>query len=319
MKAFVIQKYGSVDDIEPVEMAIPAVGDDQVLVRVKAAAVNPADLKVITGKNGGKFIHSAKSPIGLGFDFSGVIEQVGDRVTGFKPADAVFGFLPYSRKTRQGSFAEYVVVNSATIARKPASISHTEAAAAATTASTALQALVSIGGIKPGQKVLINGASGGVGSYAVRIAKEFQTEVWGTGSAANLDYLKSIGADRAIDYRKTTLGDIPETFDMVFDVASNSSFGQCQGILAPGGVYITLMPSLGLLTGKVRAFLAGKKCALCIVQPKTENLARIADLMAKQVISNMVTAVYPVSELPDALRKFAAGGVRGKIGIVVEE
>lgn len=161
MKAFIIKRYGAMSDIEQVEIAYPLISNDEVLVRVKSAAINPADIKVITGKNGGKFIHSGKSPIGLGFDFSGVIKETGVEVSGFIQGDEVFGFLPYSRKTTKGSFADYVVVKSDTIAKKPSSISHTEAASAATTASTALQALVNIGGIKPGQKILVNGASGG--------------------------------------------------------------------------------------------------------------------------------------------------------------
>lgn len=205
MKRFVINGYGKIGDIEQVEVDYPKVGNDEVLVQVKSAAVNPADIKVITGKNGGKFIHSGKPPIALGFDYSGVIRETGGEIAGFKNSDEVFGFLPYSRKTEQGSFAEYIVVKNGTFARKAPSISHTASASAATTASTALQAFDHGGGIKQGQKVLINGASGGVGSYAVQIAGHIGSEVWGTSSKKNLEYIKSIGVDHALDYQKISL------------------------------------------------------------------------------------------------------------------
>ena len=319
MNAFIIKRYGAISDIEQLEIDYPTIGNDEVLVRVKSAAINPADNKVITGKNGGKFIHSGKSPIALGFDFSGIIKETGVEVSRFIQGDEVFGFLPYSTKTTQGSFADYVVVKSGTIAKKPSSISHTEAATAATTASTALQALVDIGGIKQGQKILVNGASGGVGSYAVQIAKSYEAEVSGTCSAMNLDYIKSIGVDHAMDYQQISLKDLAEKFDIILDAVSNSSFGECSGILVSPGVYITLLPSLRLVTGKIRSIFSTRKCALCFVRPKTADLAKIARMIEEKVISTPVATTFPIAELQKALEKFIAGGVRGKIGIVIEE
>jgi NADPH:quinone reductase-like Zn-dependent oxidoreductase len=319
MKAFIIKRYGTIGDIEQVEIDDPTISNDEVLVRVKSAAINPADIKVITGKKGGRFIHSGKSPIGLGFDYSGVINETGAEVSQFKQGDEAFGFLPYSTKTRQGSFADFVVVKCDTLAKKPSSITHAEAATAPTTASTALQALVDIGGIKQGQKILVNGASGGVGSYAVQIAKSYEAEVWGICSASNLDYIKSIGADHALDYKKTALKDLAEKFDIILDAVSNSSFGECSGILAPKGVYITLLPSLGLVTGKIQSMFSVRKCALCFAQPRTADLAKIAKMIDEKVISAPVAETYPIAELQAALEKFKAGGVKGKISIVVEE
>jgi len=319
MKALIIKKYGTISDIEQVEIDYPAIDKDDVLVKVKSAAVNPADIKVITGKNGGKFIHSGKSPICLGYDFSGVIQDAGIEVPGFAPGDEVFGFLPYSMKTTQGSYADYVVVKSNRVAKKPSTITHTEAATAATTAGTALQALVNIGKIKPGQKIMVNGASGGVGSYAVQIARSFETEVWGTCSAGNIDYIKSMGIEHALDYKKTALNDLSEKFDIILDAVSNSSFGKCFGILAPKGVYITLLPSFAFITGKIRSMFSTKKCEVCVVQPKTADLAKIAGMIDEKVISTSVAAAYPLADLQKALEKFAAGGVRGKIGIVIED
>ena len=318
MRAFTIKRYGAISDIEQLELDEPPFGNNEVLVRVKSAAVNPADVKVVTGKKGARFIHSGKSPIRLGYDFSGVIKATADDVSGFVQGDEVFGFLPYSAKTTQGSFADYVVAKSGAIAKKPASISHTEAAAAATTASTALQSLVDIGGIKHGQRILINGASGGVGSYAVQIAKSYEAEVWGTSSAGNLDFLKSIGADRGLDYRNISLKNLGEKFSIILDAISNSSFGECAGILAPHGVYVTLLPSLRFISGKLRSFFSSKKCAACIVQSRKEDLARIARMIDENVISTQLAAVFPVDDLQKALATFTAGGVKGKIGIVIE-
>lgn len=319
MKAYIIKKYGTIGDIAQAEIDDPTIGNDEVRVRVKSAAINPADIKVITGKNGGKFIHSGKSPIGLGFDYSGVINDTGVEVSQFKQGEEVFGFLPYSRKTKQGSFADFVVVKSDTLAKKPSSIAHAEAATAPTTASTALQALVDIGGIKQGQKILVNGASGGVGSYAVQIAKSHEAEVWGICSESNLDYIKSIGADHALDYKKTALKDLAEKFDIILDAVSNSSFAECSGILAPKGVYITLLPSLGFVTGKIQSMFSTRKCALCFAQPRTADLAKIAKMIDEEVISAPVSDTYPIAELQAALEKFNAGGVKGKIGVIVEE
>jgi NADPH:quinone reductase-like Zn-dependent oxidoreductase len=318
MKAFIIKRYGSTNDIEQVEIDYPPIGKNEVLVKVMSAAINPADIKVITGKKGGKFIHSGKSPITLGFDFSGVIEKIGGAVSEFMPGADVFGFLPYSSKTTQGSFADYVVVNCDTIAKKPTSISHTEAATAATTASTALQALVNIAGIKQEQKILVNGASGGIGSYAVQIAKSYDAEVWGTCSAANFDYIKSIGVDHALDYQQSSLKDLAEKFDIILDAVSNSSFGECTGVLSSNGVYVTLLPSFRYVTGKTRSLFSTRKCAVCVVQPRTSDLTQLATMIEKNIITTPVAATFPVTELQKALEKFMAGRVRGKIGIEVE-
>ncbi|MBI9086077.1 MAG: NADP-dependent oxidoreductase [Desulfobacterales bacterium] len=319
MKAFVMKKYGTIADIEQIHCVEPALGHGMVRASVRAAAINPADLKVISGKDGGRFIHSARPPIGIGYDFSGVIQETGAGVSRFVPGDEVFGFLPYSRKTIQGSFADCVVVKSDTIAKKPASVSHVEAATAATAASTALQALVDIGRIAAGQKVLINGASGGVGSYALQIAKGLGAEVWGTCGSAGLDYIRSLGADHVLDYRKENIEDLFEKFDIVFDVVSNASLGRLTGILAPKGVYVTLLPSLGLVTGKIRSLFSSQKCEVCIVQPRTADLEKIADMIDGKELATPVAEVYPVSDLKTALQRLAESGVRGKIGIIVND
>ncbi len=171
MKAYVIRRRGVIDDIEQTDIKTPALGPGQVRVKVRGAALNPADTKVISGKDGGKFVHSGKSPIQLGFDFSGVIEELGAGVSGPEIGQEVYGHLPYSTKATQGSFADYVVIEAGAIAPKPATLGHAEAATLPTAAGTALQCLETLGDIGTGQKVLINGASGGVGGFAIQIAR----------------------------------------------------------------------------------------------------------------------------------------------------
>ncbi len=319
MKAFVIKRYGTIGDIEQVEIDGPTVGMDEVLVRVKSASINQADINVITGTNGARFIHSAKSPIRLGFDFSGVIEEMGGKVSQFKTGNDVFGFLPYSSKTTQGSFADFVAVKSSTIARKPSSISHAHASTVGTTASTALQALVKIAGITSGQKVLVNGASGGVGTYALQMAKSYHAEVWGSCSESNSEYVKSMGADHCLDYKKTNIYDLNQKFDIVFDVVSNSSFGKCSGILASKGVFITLLPTVDFVNGKIQSLFSSKRCTFFGVKPTTVDLIKIARMIDDEVISTPVTLTYPIAELQKALEKITLGGVQGKIGIVIED
>lgn len=319
MKAMIVNEYGTIDDIRQADIECPEVGSGDVMVKVKTAAVNPADIKSVTGKDGGKFIRSGKKPIRLGFDFSGTVEETGSEVTGFAVGDDVFGFLHYSTKTTQGSFGEYVVVHSGTIAKKPVSVSHPEAAAAATTGSTALQSLVDIAGISKGQKVLVNGASGGVGSYGVQIARSFVATVWGTCSENSIDFVKSLGAEHVIDYKKTAITDLTEKFDIILDAVSNSSYGECTGILAPKGVYITLLPSLGFLTGKIRSLFSSRKCSACIVKPKSADLAKLAEMMESKTITSPVAATYPLAQLKEALKTFTAGGTKGKIAITVDE
>jgi NADPH:quinone reductase-like Zn-dependent oxidoreductase len=235
MRAAMLHGNGHLDSVRMGEIDAPTMGKDEILVRVRAAAINPADLKVVSGTDGGAFLHAQNFPTAFGFDFSGIVESVGRDVQGRSVGDEVFGFLAYSRSTRQGSFADLVVVTPDTVGDKPPNISHEEAAAAATAGSTALQALEDKGRLRSGHKVLVNGASGGVGSYAVQIASQLGAEVWGTASTAKADFVKSLGAARVIDYKTTPLANIDGKFDVVLDAASRSSFGEVSSILQPGG------------------------------------------------------------------------------------
>jgi len=292
-------------------------GKDEILVRVHGAATNPADLKVVTGKHGGGFLHAKNFPMTFGFDFSGVVEAVGDEVQGRSVGDEVFGFLAYARSTKQGSFAELVSVKPDTVGDKPSNITHEEAAATATVGCTALQALTDKGGLQSGQRVLINGASGGVGSYAVQIASELGAEVWGTASAAKADFVKSLGAARVIDYKAARLGDIGEKFDVVLDAAAMSSFGEVSAVLAPGGAYVTLLASLGLLTGMLASFFSSKRCGVVVVKSRTNDLNRLANWLEAGKLRASVDAIFPLEQLSAALAAQKAGQTQGKLAITL--
>ncbi len=317
MRAYAIDQYGGLEHLRVRDIATPAVGDDALLVRVHGASLNPADWKVITGREGGRFLHAASFPLVPGFDFSGVVEKVGSHVHGVSIGASVFGFLPYSKQNRQGSFAEYVSVPASTVALKPAEVGHVEAACAATTASTALQALHDKGGLARGQRVLINGASGGVGGYAVQIAKNAGAEVWGTCSAAHMDEVAEDGADRVIDYRKTPIDAISGRFDIIFDAAAATSFNACRPMLNTGGAYITLLPSIGLLTGKIRALFSRRQCRMLIVKSRRSDLTRLAELMSAGRLRHRIAATYPFDQIPDALQYMHTGRFAGKIGIAI--
>ena len=326
MKAWILPKNGTIDDIALGELDKPTAGSGEILVRVMAAAVNPADVKVISGRDGGGFLHAKNFPFAIGFDFSGEVEAVGANASVYQPGDQVFGFLPYSSKNRQGSFAEYVVVSEDSVGRKPASLAHTDAASVATAGSTALQGLRDEAGLAAGQRVLINGASGGVGSYAVQLAKHEGAEVWGTCSASNVDFVTGLGADRVVDYRSTPLADIGAAddggartrFDIVYDAASVSSYAACTPLLTGKGTYLTLLPSLSWATGKMRALFSGRSCKFVIVKGLRADLDHLAALIEGGSLTVHVAETYGIADLPTALRRLADGKVQGKVAVTVD-
>jgi NADPH:quinone reductase-like Zn-dependent oxidoreductase len=315
MRAAILDKNGAFDTLRVGEIGAPAHGADEILVRVHAAAVNPADLKVVTGKDGGGFIHAMKFPMAVGYDFSGVVEQVGAKVTTRAVGDAVFGHLAYSRKTRQGSFAQYVAVKPDAVGAKPSSVSHEDAAASATVGCTALQALRDKGRLRAGQRVLVNGASGGVGSFAVQIARALGAEVWGTASAAKADFVRDLGASRVIDYRETPLSSIGETFDVLLDAASMSSFQKTRHLLEPKGAYVTLLPSASLLGGVLLSLFSSTRCTFVTVQSRAADLQQLGSWLRSGELRASVEKVYALHEVASALTALQSGTVQGKLAV----
>jgi len=317
MKAMVYYEYGSPDNLEMQEIDIPAVKEDQVLVNVHAASVNRHDWHFLTGTPfmarmmaGG--LLKPKNRV-LGSDVAGRVEAVGAKVKRFQPGDEVFG------STRHGCFAEYVCVSEEEVVPKPANVTFEEAAAVGAAASTALQGLRDAGQIKPGQQVLINGASGVVGTFAVQIAKSFGAVVAGVCSTRNLDMVRSVGADQVIDYTREDFTQKGQRYDLIFDVAAKLSFSDCRRVLSPKGIYVTTEFSpVRVLEGLWASMTGDRKLVSFLAKPpNSTDLAFIRDLLENGQVTPIIDRRYPLSEAPEALRYLGQGHARGKVVITM--
>jgi NADPH:quinone reductase-like Zn-dependent oxidoreductase len=313
----VYHDYGSPDNLELQEIKVPAIEDDKVLVKVHAASVNWHDWHFLTGTPfmarimaGG--LLKPKNRV-LGSDVAGRVEAVGANVKQFRPGDEVFG------STRHGCFAEYVRVSEEEVVTKPASITFEEAAAVGAAASTALQGLRDAGQINPGQQVLINGASGGVGTFAVQIAKSFGAIVTGVCSTRNLDMVRSIGADQVIDYTQEDFTQLGQRYDLIFDVAAKLSFSDCKRALAMQGVYVTTEFSPALALRGLWASMTGdQKLVSHLAKPSnTEDWALMRELLESGQVRSVIDRRYTLSEVPEALRYLGEGHARGKVVIML--
>jgi len=324
MKAIVRSKYGSPDVLELREIEKPAVEDDHVLVRVHAASVNAGDWHSMRGKPyiirlmlGGLFKPRTKNAV-LGGDLAGRVEAVGGNVTEFQPGDEVFGM---SIRT----FAEYVSVRRVGIVRKPVNLTFEQAAAVPVAGTTAVQGLRDKGHIRPGQKVLINGASGGVGTFAVQIAKSFGADVTAVCSPRNVDMVRSLGADRVIDYTREDFTRDGQQYDLIFDVAGNHSFSECRRVLSPNGTLVMVGQSgrkkisiLPLLTAPLVSRLRRKqKLVSFIAKRNKEDLTLLKELMEAGKVTPVIDRSYSLREVPEALRYLGEGHARGKLVITM--
>ena len=317
MRAFASDRFGDISDLKLQDVPKPSPDPNQILVAIRAASINPADLKVLGHKDGGSFLHASAFPLILGYDFSGVVAEVGQNVASQKLGDEVYGHLPYARSTRNGTFAEFVAVGAGTAGPKSKAVSHEQAAASATSAATALQVLRDKHAITTGARVLVNGASGGVGYYAVQIAKALGATVSATASAGKQAFCSAAGADRVYDYKVTPVSAIDEKFDLIFDVASNSSFGTCAPLLASGGAYVSLLPSPGLFLGIARSWFSSKTCGFIVVKPVSADFAQISKWFDDGKLKPQLDSTYPLAELPAALERYRSGVACGKIAITI--
>jgi NADPH:quinone reductase-like Zn-dependent oxidoreductase len=316
MKAIVYNKYGPPEVLGFQEIETPAVNDHELLVKVHAASVNWLDWHFLTGTPflarimAGLF--KPKNNV-LGIDLAGQVEVVGASVMQFRPGDEVFG------STSHGCFAEYVCVHKDEIQPKPTNITFEEAAAAGAAASVALQGLRDAGEIKAGQKVLINGASGGVGSFAVQIAKSFGTEVTGVCSAGNIDLVRSMGSDHVIDYTQDDFAQNGEFYNLIFDAVAKRSFSDCKHVLSTDGVYVTTEYSPGLaLRGLLNSITSSVKFVpLSPHKPTKNDQAFVRKLLEDGKVTPIIDRCYPLREVPDALRYLSKGHAKGKVAIKV--
>lgn len=322
-KAIVYRCYGSPDVLEYADVEKPTPQDNEVLVRIRAASVNPLDWHYMRGS---PYIMRLMSGLGsptdtsLGVDFAGTVESVGSKVTRFKPGDEVFG-------GRTGAFAEYVTVpEDRALVLKPADVTFEQAASSPIAGVTALQALRDQGKLQPGQKVLINGASGGVGTFAVQIAKSMGAEVTGVCSTRNVDMVRSIGADHVIDYKKENYTESGQRYDLIIDMVGNHSLLANRKVLEPEGRLVMVGGAKGNwiapLKGPVKALLLSpfveQELVTILAQLNKDDLARLADLMQAGTLSPVIDRRYRLREVPDAIRYSEEGRARGKIIISLE-
>ena len=323
MKAIVYYHYGTPDVLQYQEIEKPIPADDQVLIQVRAASANPYDWHFIRGTP--SFIRlftglRAPKSRRLGADVAGVVETVGSNVTSSKPGDAVFGTAP-------GSFAEYVCSPASSLALKPENLNWEQAAAVPIAGITALQGLRDKGKVQPGKHVLINGAAGGVGTFAVQIAKWFGARVTGVCSTRNIELVRSIGADEVIDYTRESFINGAQRYDLLFDLVGNNPLSACLRVLHPQGTYIGCgggapdrrsIEILGsILHSLAIAPFASQKVPGLLAKVNTADLTFLADLMRAGKVTPVLDRSYPLSETADAIRYVEQGHAHGKVAINV--
>ncbi len=312
MKAAVIRKYGSTDVFDNEQVELPKIKSDELLIKVNASSINPIDWKIRKGML--KFITGNKFPMILGMDVSGEVVQFGSQVTKFKIGEQIYACL----NVPGGGYAEYAAVPEKLAAPKPNNISYEEAAVVPLAAMTSLQALRDQGQIKAGQNILINGASGGVGTFAVQIAKVLGAEVTGVCSSRNIDLVKSLGADRIIDYNQQDFTQEKIQYDIVFDTVAKSSFSNCKKILKPNGVYCTTLPSPEIIIqGFLTGFLPGQKAKLILLSSNSEDLMLLSYWIESGKIRSVVDRTFSLNDIAAAHAYSESERAVGKIAIAV--
>jgi NADPH:quinone reductase-like Zn-dependent oxidoreductase len=325
MKAILHCEYGGPEVLTLADVEKPAPADNQVLVRVRAASVNPLDL-TIRGVWLLRPLFGLRKPkdTRLGVDYAGTVEAVGKNITNFKPGDDVFG-------GRNGAIAEYIcVLADRAVVLKPANMTFEQAASVPVAAITALQGLRDKGKIQAGQKVLINGASGGVGTFAVQIAKSFGTEATAVCSTRNVDLIRSIGADHVIDYTKEDFTKTDQRYDLIYDLIGNHSFTERRRILNPNGICVMAgvggagwhdgmgMRLAGELNAYMRSRFVSQKFVAYIATMNKADLIILAHLMQSGKLAPVIDKTYKLNETRDALQYLETGHARGKVVITVE-
>ena len=332
MKAMVYTKFGPPDVLELTEIEKPTPKEDEVLVKVHAASVNSADWHLLRGE---PYIARMQGTLGLrkpknrvlGCDMAGKVEAVGKNVKMLRPGDEVFG-SPFMHGF--GAFAECVCVPEDLLAPKPATLSFEQAAAVPLAVSTALQGLRDHGGVEPGHKVLIIGASGGVGTFAVQIAKSFDAEVTGVCSTRNVDMVRSQGADHVIDYTREDFTRSGQKYDLIFDLVGDRSLSDCRCALTSKGALVLIGhhrlgesdgrwigPVDRIIKALVLSAFVSEKMASFTVKPNKEDLQFLKQLIEAGTLTPVIDRTYPLSEVPEAIRYLEEGHARGKVVITV--
>jgi NADPH:quinone reductase-like Zn-dependent oxidoreductase len=313
MKAIVLQSFGSVDNFQPQNIPLPVIKDNEVLVQVKAISINPVDAKTRMGKGiSGRF--KDQSPIILGWDIAGIVTATGKDVSQFKEGDEVFGMVNFPGIGN--AYAEYIAAPAAHLAIKPSNITFAEAAAATLAALTAYQALTQKLTIKHGNKVLIHAAAGGVGHYAVQIAAHYDAYVIGTSSAANKDFVLSLGADEHIDYKTQSLVDTVADIDIVLDTIGGNNIDNSLEVIKPGGTIISIPSGLNE-TVVEKAKAKNINGFFFLVASNGEDMQNIAQLLQQGIIHSHISRIFSFDEIPEAHQQIESGKTKGKIVIAL--
>lgn len=306
MKAVRFHEYGPANNLKLEEVARPTPGADEILVKVHAAGVNPVDAKIRAGSLG----KMARLPSTPGFDVSGVVEAVGKNVTRFKAGDEVFAYLSLQRA---GAYAEYCAVKESEAAKKPAKLTHEQAAAVPLAALTAWQALIDTAKLEKGQAVLIHGGSGGVGSFAVQIAKARGAKVYATASTRNLQLLKDLGADEAIDYTREKFEDKVKDIDVVLDPIGGDTQARSFGVLKKGGALVSIIQPPDMK----KAAAAGLRASIILVKPNAQQLGELGAMIDAGTVKPEVSLTLPLADAAKAHEQIETGHTRGKIVLKV--
>ena len=321
MKAIVQDEYGSADVLRFEDVDVPIAGKDEVLLRVGAASAFIGDWHVMTGTPYAiRLVSGLRAPKQRvrGQDVAGTIEVLGDGVTGFRVGEEVFG-------VGVGTFAEYTTARPNRLAPKPTNLSFEEAATVPTTGLTALQGLIKVGKVRSGQKVLVIGAAGGVGSFAVQIAKAFGAHVTGVSSTSKVDLVRSIGADDVIDYTREEIADGTRRYDVIFDTAGNREVSYLRGALTPKGTLVLAGGEGGgrwlgmgrVLQARAMSPFVGQKMTNFLERPNAEDLLVLKELIEAGKVTPVIGARYPLSDVPTAMRELGTGHGRGKVVITI--
>ncbi|MEU8123766.1 NAD(P)-dependent alcohol dehydrogenase [Spirillospora sp. NPDC049024] len=324
MKAWTWDRYGPPDALALKDVGEPDIGPDEVLVRMRAASVNPydwrhlrADPKLVRLTYG---LRRPRPGLVLGADLAGVVERTGGAVTGLRPGDEVFG------EVRLGSFAEAVAVPQDRLAVKPARLTFEQAASVSMAGHTALQGLRDTGRISAGQRVLVHGASGGVGTFAVQLAKAFGAEVTGVCSTRNLELVRSLGADHVVDYTREDFTEQKGRYDLLLDIVGDRSLARLRRCLTPRGTLVIvggiasprgglLGPAGQIVRGALASPFVSQRIANVGWKPNSTDLRFLAELMEKERVTPVIDRTYPFTELPEALRHVERGHTRGKVAV----